>query len=200
MATIIDARGKNCPIPVLMAKKEIDGGQQAFAVDVDNAIAVQNLQKLAQSQGYACSVTPMGNDFRVSFIQSCEACEAILEQAAPAPASSGGQTAVFVPRKIIGAGSEELGTNLMRMFFYTIAQGDALPASIVFMNEGVYLPVLDAQVVEHLRALQEKGVEILVCGTCLNYYGLTEKLQIGTVSNMYDITQALQLAQKVITL
>ena len=129
MATIIDARGKNCTIPVLMAKKEIDGGQQAFAVDVDNAIAVQNLQKLAQSQGYACSVTPMGNDFRVSFTQSCEACEAILEQAAPAPASSGGQTAVFVPRKIIGAGSEELGTNLMRMFFYTIAQGYALPAS-----------------------------------------------------------------------
>lgn len=200
MAITIDARGKNCPIPVLMAKKEIDGGQQAFAVDVDNAIAVQNLQKLAQSQGYACSVTPMGSDFRVSFTQSCEACETVLEQAVPAPVPSGGQTAIFVPRKIIGDGSEELGANLIRMFFYTIAQGGEPPASIVFMNEGVYLPCQDDQVVEHLRALEAQGVQILVCGTCLNYYGLTEQLQIGAVSNMYDITQALQLAQKVITL
>ena len=200
MAIVVDAKGKNCPIPVLMAKKEIDGGQQAFAVDVDNAIAVQNLQKLAQSQGYACSVTPMGSDFRVSFARTCDACDAALEPPAPVPAPVTGQTTIFVPRKIIGDGSEELGANLIRMFFYTIAQGGEPPASIVFMNEGVYLPCQDDQVVEHLRALEAQGVQILVCGTCLNYYGLTEQLQIGAVSTMYDITQALQLAQKVITL
>ena len=75
-----------------------------------------------------------------------------------------------------------------------------LPRSILFMNDGVKLPVGDSQVVEHLNALQGKGVEVLVCGTCLNFYGLTEQLQTGTVSNMFDIVSAMQAAGKVITL
>lgn len=77
---------------------------------------------------------------------------------------------------IIGSGDRELGGNLMRMFFYTLAQSEDLPRSILFMNDGVKLPVGDSQVVEHLNALQAKGVEVLVCGTCLNFYGLTEQL------------------------
>ena len=108
--------------------------------------------------------------------------------------------AVFVGRDIIGSGDRELGANLMRMFFYTLAEGDALPESVLFMNDGVKLPTLDDQVAAHVQTLTDRGVEVLVCGTCLSFYGLTDRLQAGTVSNMFDIVSRMQAAAKVITL
>ena len=90
--------------------------------------------------------------------------------------------------------------SLMRMFFYTLTQGDELPGTILFMNAGVKLPTLDAQVAEHLNALQERGVKVLVCGTCLNFYGLADQLKAGTVSNMYDIVSCMARSAKVVTL
>jgi len=105
-----------------------------------------------------------------------------------------------VGRDIIGSGDRELGANLMRMFFYTLAEGDALPESVLFMNDGVKLPTLDDQVAAHVQTLTDRGVEVLVCGTCLSFYGLTDRLQAGTVSNMFDIVSRMQAAAKVITL
>ena len=100
----------------------------------------------------------------------------------------------------MGSGDDELGANLIKMYFYTIAQENELPSAILFMNGGVRLPVFNEQVVEHLRDMQNRGVEILVCGTCLNFFGIADKLQIGTVSNMFDITQRMLYADKVVSL
>ena len=88
----------------------------------------------------------------------------------------------------------------MKMFFYTLTQSDDLPASILFMNGGVKLPVHNEQIAGHLRELSSKGVEILVCGTCLNFYHLAEQLQVCTVSNMYEIVERMKQAGKVISL
>ena len=87
----------------------------------------------------------------------------------------------------------------MKMFLYTLAQGDA-PGWILFMNGGVQLPVEDEQIIESLAALAARGAEILVCGTCLNAYGMTERLRIGTISNMYEIQGRLLRAGRVISL
>ena len=86
------------------------------------------------------------------------------------------------------------------MYLYTISESDDLPKSILFMNDGVKVPTLNHQAAEHLRDLETKGVEILVCGACLNFYGLEEKLRVGKISNMYDITKCMKEASKVITL
>ena len=86
------------------------------------------------------------------------------------------------------------------MYFYTIAQEQDLPSAILFMNGGVKLPVFNDQIVEHLRDMQSRGTEILVCGTCLNFFEIADKLQVGTVSNMFDITQRMLYADKVIAL
>ena len=107
---------------------------------------------------------------------------------------------MFVGRDIIGAGDRELGGNLMRMYFYTLAQGDDIPAAVLFMNDGVKLPARDEQVADHLRSLQERGTRVLVCGTCLNFYGLTDQLKTGLVSNMYDIVTEMGRYGKVISL
>ena len=196
---LIDARGKACPIPVILAKQAISDGADAFTIQVDNTTAVENLKRLAGNQGFTVSLREEGGAYSLDFARagaSCPACEAELDAPLPAPSR---HYAVFVGRDIIGSGERELGTNLMRMFFYTLAQSDDLPQSILFMNAGVKLPAGDEQVAEHLKALQAKGVQVLVCGTCLNFYGLTDQLMVGTVSNMYDILSQMQSAAKVIT-
>ena len=198
MSPIIDARGKACPTPVIMAKKAISAGESTFTVLVDNTTAVENLKRLAENQGFDAAVTEQGGAFHLAFVRTgCAACEEAVNSPLPAP---GGDWAVFVGRDIIGDGDRELGTNLMRMFFYTLSQGEDKPGAVLFMNAGVKLPTLDEQVVEHLKALSAVGVEILVCGTCLNFYGLTDRLRVGTVSNMYDIVTRMQKAGKVVSL
>ena len=198
MSPIIDARGKACPTPVIMAKKAISAGESTFTVLVDNTTAAENLKRLAANQGFDAAVTEQGGAFHLAFVRTgCAACEEAVNSPLPAP---GGGWAVFVGRDIIGDGDRELGTNLMRMFFYTLSQGEDKPGAVLFMNAGVKLPTLDEQIVEHLKALSAVGVEILVCGTCLNFYGLTDQLQVGTVSNMYDIVTRMQKAGKVVSL
>ena len=198
MSPIIDARGKACPTPVIMAKKAISAGESTFTVLVDNTTAVENLKRLAANQGFDAAVTEQGGAFHLAFVRTgCAACEEAVNAPLPAP---GGDWAVFVGRDIIGDGDRELGTNLMRMFFYTLSQGEDKPGAVLFMNAGVRLPTLDEQVAEHLKALADAGVEIQVCGTCLNFYGLTEQLKVGMVSNMYDIVTRMQRAGKVISL
>ena len=198
MSQIIDARGKACPTPVIMAKKAISAGESSFTVLVDNTTAVENLKRLAENQGFDAAVTEQGGAFHLAFVRTgCPACEEAVNSPLPAP---GGDWAVFVGRDIIGDGDRELGTNLMRMFFYTLSQGEDKPGAVLFMNAGVKLPTLDEQIVEHLKALSAVGVEILVCGTCLNFYGLTDRLRVGTVSNMYDIVTRMQKAGKVVSL
>lgn len=196
MSRIIDAKGQACPKPVLMAKEAITAGESEFTVLVDNTTAVGNLQRLAGNQGFDVSVSEADGVYSLAFVKNGQAPAA--EPAVPAAPCGAGYT-VFVGRDIIGSGDRELGTNLIRMFFYTLAQSDNLPGSILFMNAGVKLPAGDEQVEEHLKALADKGVEILVCGTCLNFYGIADKLAVGTVSNMYDIVTKMQEAAKVIT-
>ena len=198
MSQIIDAKGKACPTPVIMAKKAISAGESSFTVLVDNTTAVENLKRLAENQGFDAAAAEAEGVFSVTFTRTgCAACEEVVNSPLPAP---GGDWAVFVGRDIIGDGDRELGTNLMRMFFYTLSQGEDKPGAVLFMNAGVKLPTLDEQVVEHLKALSAVGVEILVCGTCLNFYGLTDRLRVGTVSNMYDIVTRMQKAGKVVSL
>ena len=197
MSRIIDAKGQACPKPVLMAKEAITAGESEFTVLVDNTTAVGNLQRLAGNQGFDVSVSEAEGVYSLAFVKNGDAPAA--EAPAPAAVPCGAGYAVFVGRDIIGSGDRELGTNLMRMFFYTLAQSDDLPASILFMNAGVKLPAGDEQVEEHLKALAAKGVEIHVCGTCLNFYGITDQLAVGNVSNMYDIVSKMQEAAKVIT-
>ena len=198
MRKIVDAKGKNCPMPVIMAKKEIDNGEKFFLVEVDNKIAVENLKKLANSQGFAVEVEENNNVFKVKFSNECEECEEILQKIGGK--KSLGNWTVFFGKDIIGDGNEELGQSLMKMFLYTLSEGEDLPKSLLFMNGGVKVPTLNQQAIEHLKVLQDKGVEILVCGACLNFYSLEEKLTVGRISNMYEITNVMKSAEKVITL
>ena len=198
MKKVIDAKGKACPMPVIMAKKEIDTGVKFFDIEVDNKIAVENLKKLANSQGFTTTIEENDGNFKVNFSNGCEECEEVLAKVEGKKPL--GNWSIFINKEIIGAGNEELGQSLMKMFLYTISEGEDLPKSILFMNGGVKVPSLNEQGIEHLKVLQDKGVELLVCGACLNFYGLEDKLEVGKISNMYEITNAMKEASKVITI
>lgn len=187
MAVEIDAMGKACPMPVVLAKQALDGGENDVTVAVDNQIAVENLTRLAESQGMTAVSAPREGGFAVRITGERKAAPA-PEPVACCPTAPGGAT-VFIGKDFVGDGSRELGENLMKMFLYTLAQSDTPPACLLFMNGGVKLPAGE----------EPQVIEILVCGTCLNYFGLTEQLKVGTVSNMYDIAGRLLTAPRVVT-
>lgn len=190
-------------MPLVMAKKELDGGCRDLRVQVDNETAVKNLLRLGEKSGLATSVQEIEGGWLVLFAGEAGegAAPAAAPVAAPVCGPNGCGYAVFVGKDHVGEGDPQLGYNLMKMALYTLAQGDQVPASLLFMNSGVKLVAGDEQqVIDSVRSLIEKGTEVLVCGTCLDFYGIKEQLKVGDVSNMYDILERMHEAAKVITL
>ncbi|UMZ74898.1 sulfurtransferase-like selenium metabolism protein YedF [Natranaerofaba carboxydovora] len=99
-----------------------------------------------------------------------------------------------------GRGDENLGRKLMESYFYTLTEGDSLPSNIIFINAGVKLVIGGSDVLDNLRQLEERGVKISACGTCLDYYELKDKVAVGEVGNMYKTRDLLAEANKVITI
>lgn len=196
----IDAKGKACPLPVVMAKKEIENGTANFDIVVDDMIAVTNIQKLAKTKGALMTYKEQDGCFVVSITTSeenCEECETVINEVVNAPK---GHWTLFVSKEFMGTGDDVLGKKLIDMFLYTLTETEDLPKNIIFMNGGVKITCFDEQAIEHLKVLNKLGVKIVVCGTCINFFGIEKDLKIGEISNMYEITELLQEAPKVITL
>ena len=189
----IDAGGKQCPIPVIMAKKELEAGAQDVEIIVDGPTQVGNLERLGDALGRPATSEPCGDKFLVKFANG--------ETKVGAAGSEADTYAVFFNTNAIGTNNSELGGNRAKMAIFTLSESDKVPSDVLFMNEGVKLVTgVEPQIVENLSTLIEKGTQVLVCGTCLNFYGLKDELKVGTVSNMYDILGAMQEVSKVIKL
>ena len=200
MATIqVNAMGDPCPIPVVKATNALREMKEPGILEVlvDNEVAVQNLLRMASGKGLEAKSQETGEkQFTVTV-----AVNAVLDaaQAAPAPACAPqGDTVVVISSAGMGSGSDELGKTLMKAFIYALSQQEELPRCILFYNGGAFVSTEGSASLEDLRHMQEQGVEILTCGTCLNYYGLTEQLAVGSVTNMYSIVEKLSGAVKVI--
>lgn len=202
MSKFIDAFGKACPMPVVLAKKEIDAGERDITVAVDNEIAVGNLKRLAAGSGIEVKVENVEGGFHVIFAGGAAKAPEETTKTAPAPqcSASGCGYTVFFGKDYVGEGDYTLGHNLAKMMLYTLAEGDDVPAAVIFMNSGVKMPTSDKMdIINSINTLIEKGTEVLVCGTCLNFYGITDQLKAGTVSNMYEILEKMKESAKVIT-
>jgi selenium metabolism protein YedF len=205
---VIDAFGKQCPAPLVMAKKEIDTGNHDVQIQVDNETSVKNLTRLANKKGLAIDVEKIDGGYLVSFsdpeegYQPPEPTEVAQAAGIDASAATGSGYAVFVSKDHLGEGDPTLGRNLIKMALYTLSESDDAPVSLLFMNSGVKLVADPEQtdIVESVRKLADQGTEVLVCGTCLNFYDLTDQLQVGEVSNMYEILERMREASNVITL
>lgn len=189
----IDAGGKQCPIPVIMAKKELEAGAQGVEIIVDGQTQIDNLTRLGDSLGRPATSEPFEDKFLVKFANG--------ETKKGAVVSCADSYAVFFNKDSIGTNESELGRNLAKMAIFTLSESDNIPSYVLFMNEGVKLVTgVEPQIIDNLNTLIEKGSQVLVCGTCLNFYGLKDEIKVGTVSNMYDILGAMQEVSKVIKL
>ena len=196
----VDARGDACPLPVVKAKRAIAelNGAGEVEVLVDNEIAVQNLTKMAQQKGYTYSAEKRAErEYRVLFTVGEAAPET---PAAPEACTPDARTdaVVAIASDKMGEGAEELGRTLLKAFVFSLTQQEKLPKTILFYNGGAHLTCEGSPMLEDLRALEAEGVEILTCGTCLNFYGLTERLAVGGVTNMYVIAEKLLHAGNVV--
>lgn len=194
----VDAMGQACPLPVVMTTKALKERKSGESVEVhvDNEIAVQNLQRLAAKQSLDCKVDTAGEKH---FILTLSGTGAVTEEApAVCIPENTGNVVVAVGSKTMGCGSEELGALLMKGFLFALTQQEQLPKTVLFYNGGAHIPTEGGVSVEDLKNLESRGVEILTCGTCLDYYGLKNKLAVGGVTNMYSIVEILSKASHVV--
>ena len=202
---ILDGFGKQCPMPLVMAKKELDTGVTELAIQVDNETAVKNLTRLGKKKNMATSVDKIEGGWLITFGEGdgteAEAPAAILEAGSACSTTGGCGYSVFVGKDFVGDGDLELGRNLMKMALCTLSEAGDPPTSLLFMNAGVKLVAPgEEQAIEAVKKLEEQGTEVLVCGTCLNFFGIADKLSVGEVSNMYDILERMRESAKTITL
>ncbi|MCI5147906.1 MAG: sulfurtransferase-like selenium metabolism protein YedF [Candidatus Electrothrix sp. MAN1_4] len=201
----VDCCGLSCPQPVIAVKEALEAGHRLFEVLVDNEAAKDNVTRFAQDRN--CTVTVSGPEqdcwaLRIKAGRICRRKQTGAENysCASSALSTGNSGLVYVISSAsMGQGSADLGWALLQTYVQTIHKIEPLPEKILLYNEGVRLVAEDSGALQALANLQEQGVEILACGTCLNYYELTSALKVGKITDMYAIMSTVNQAAKVVT-
>ena len=192
----IDVRGLACPGPVIKTKEAIQkaGKGRAMKVIVGNKAARDNVLRFAQSGGHSAKVLSE-SDNAIELEITCGESDSLelREQSYAAP------PVVFVGSDTMGRGDDGLGKILMGAMLGALPEASPRPSAVVFMNTGVRLAVEGSEVVGKLRQLEELGIDILVCGTCLDYFNLKDSLAVGKVSNMFSILETFLNAGNVLS-
>lgn len=198
MTMRVDARGLACPQPVIQTRKAMEQADRIETL-VDNETALGNVSRMAKKAGWQVSVATEGDEYRIALAKG-----AAVPQAEPLTVGKAeivsGPLVLVVSADTMGRDNAELGSVLIRGFFHTLGEVEPVPEAIILFNTGVRLACEGSSVLDDLCALEAEGIAILACGTCLNYFELTEKLAVGQVSNMYDIAETMLRAGKVVNL
>ncbi|MDL2274944.1 sulfurtransferase-like selenium metabolism protein YedF [Desulfosarcina sp. OttesenSCG-928-G10] len=199
----LDARGLECPGPVLKTRSVVEARHPAhLVVQVDNTAACENVTRFLNSQGYRTDIRQEGAVFTLTATLS-EGGRPASEPApahAPAAASGARKILVMVSADRIGRGDDTLGGKLMVNFISTLKEMGTELWRLVLVNSGVRLATTDAPTLPALKELEAAGVTVLVCGTCLDFFKLLGHKQVGQTTNMLDIVTAMQLADTVINI
>jgi len=211
----IDCRGLTCPQPVIKTKSYIDRGEMPFLIVlVDNMAAKENVSRLLTQQGYAVRVKEDNDFFSVTGTRSenlkngddAVAQEAILNKTNGSQSthveksSNNKKIMVIIGCETLGKGDDKLGEKLMINYIQTLTElGDDL-WRLVFINGGVKLCIEKSSVFSVLQKIEKNGVQIFVCGTCLDHFGMIKQKKVGETTNMLDIVTSMQVATQVISL
>jgi selenium metabolism protein YedF len=192
----IDARGKACPMPVVLTRRAVadDAAGEGVAVLVNDEMAAQNIEKMAGQCAWSCQREMQGTDILLIVRAGGEAAEAPEKQESRIEKG----LCVAVGSDRMGDGDAALGRQLMKAFLFALSQRDQAPETILFYNSGAYLTCEGSLSLADVGALARAGTRVLTCGTCLNFYGLTQRLAVGEVTNMYAIAGAMTDAEKLV--
>ena len=189
----LDVRGLSCPAPVVSVKRALEAGEGELRVILDNGAPRENVRRFAQGRGYSVQEEPFEGGFALT----------LAGEPKPKLQGSGqaaGPLVMLVGSDRLGDGPEELGRLLMRNFLMTLPELGELPDRMLFVNTGVLLTAAGSEVLEALEALGNRGVELLSCGVCLDFFQKKESLAAGGVTNMFTIAESLVGARSVVRL
>ncbi len=196
MRKIVDTRGMTCPQPVILTRQALnDKDVNEVITIVDSQSALENVSKLASSMKLEANIDEKGGQFFISILK-----DESLQDHLNIAQSNNANVAILITSNVLGQGNDTLGSILMKSFMYTLTQMEGAFNVLIFMNSGVLLTTEGSEVLDYIKALEERQIEVLSCGTCLDYYHLSDKLRAGSVSNMFTITERLIEAQRLITL
>ena len=198
---VVNAMGDQCPIPVVKTMKALAAMTEpgTLEIHVDYEVPVQNLSRFAADRKLPVSAEKLDDKHYVVRMEVAEPKTAAAKQETPGCIPDlRGDTVIAIASECMGSGDDQLGATLMKGFIYALSQLDELPQTILFYNGGATLTTVDSASLEDLKTMEAQGVEILTCGTCLDYYGLKDKLAVGNVTNMYTIVEKLNNADKII--
>ena len=196
MNNVIDCKGLQCPIPVVKTKKYFDSIECGEStVIVDNLVAKNNIVKLATGSGYKSVVEEKDQLYFVNITKEKNEVtnEVVTEQ-------TNKKFTLVLSSDKLGMGDDELGAMLMKSYIFALSEADTIPNDLLFINGGVKLTSSESLVLDSLNKLVQRGTNILVCGVCLDFYNIKDKLAIGEISNMYTIVQLMNNADKTIKL
>ena len=195
----IDVLGQQCPIPVVKTVKVLDALEEDKLVEVhvDNETAVENLLKMASGRQINAKSMKIDDGHFVVSIDAPKAGAETDTDAGIAGLQNSTMVAVISSR-CMGTGDDELGALLMKGFIYALSQLDPLPDTILLYNGGAYLSIEGSASLEDLKLMESKGVNVMTCGTCLDFYKIKDKLAVGTVSNMYSIVETMNKAGRIL--
>lgn len=192
---VIDCRGLACPQPVVTAKKALEQLREGeMIVIVDNASSCNNVERFVRSQGCTVEIKETGQDFYLH-VQKTSGEE---KEKAAKPDENAKKVVIYINSQLFGGGDEALGSFLMKAFLKTLLDLENQPSRLILVNSGVQLAAEGSKVLETLQTLSERGMEIVSCGTCIDFYELKGKIKVGGISNMYDILQSMLEADRVI--
>jgi selenium metabolism protein YedF len=188
----LDVRGMSCPMPVVSVKRALESSAGELRVLLDDGAPRENVKRFAQGRGYQLQEEPTEGGFALTITGEARR-EATVSQGV-------GPAVMLIGSDRLGDGPEELGRLLMRNFIMTLLDLSELPDRMLFLNTGVLLTAAGSEVIEALEALGNRGVEVLSCGICLDYFKKKELLAAGGVTNMFTIAESLLKARSVVRL
>lgn len=203
MSETINAKGLACPEPVILTKKALEAHSE-ITVLVDNATAMENIKRFGSSAGCSVEVNDeTGGVFKIHLKKQSGATPGNvmpenISCCTNTPSATTGPTVFVIATDTMGKGSDELGAVLMKAFIHVTTELETVPDVMIFYNAGVKLTAEGSDFLNDLKELEKKGVKMLVCGTCVNYFNLTGKIAAGVVSNMYDIAGTLSRAGRIV--
>jgi selenium metabolism protein YedF len=197
----LDARGKLCPVPLVMTKKALleIGKDETMEILLDNETSAHNVVRFLMDNGFSVEKEQKGKEFRLTVgVVGAFSEKSQPEDYCQTPSQKTGNYLVAFLKNTLGEGERELGEVLIKGFINTLPDASSKPTTVVFLNSGIWLALKDSPVIEALKKLEQNGTKVLVCGTCLDYYGKKEELGVGIVSNMYDILEEKIATEKVL--
>jgi len=196
---IVDARGQLCPKPLILTKQALKDnvvGAQ-IVVLVDNETSCQNVERFLSDNGMTPHVSADGSEFILRFTKHAPELAVPDAEAYCTPAANASYV-ISLASETVGRGPAELGAILMKGLMGTLKEVSPLPSHVVLYSSGVLLAVDGSPFADALRDLEQRGVKLLICGTCVDYYQKKAEIHVGTISNMLTILETLTRAGKVI--